>query len=116
MILFVIWRGGYMVIDDQIKLEDMTGFVVCMLLLVWPLAEFGWILTLYQRGAVGMNRMNEIFAEVPTVREDEDTLQDFTIRGRRHPLRTHLLRLRRPKSDPHSSHPSRIRPIPPIRH
>jgi ATP-binding cassette subfamily B protein len=73
MILLVIWRGGLMVIQGTAKLDDLTGFIVCMLLLVWPLAEFGWILTLYQRGAVGMNRINEVFAEIPAIRDDEHT-------------------------------------------
>jgi ATP-binding cassette subfamily B protein len=68
-----------MVIAGTLKLEDLTGFVVCMLILIWPLAEFGWILTLYQRGAVGMNRINEILAEAPAIRDDEHTRPEFSI-------------------------------------
>ena len=79
MILLVIWRGGMMVIDGNLKLEDLTGFIVCMLILIWPLAEFGWILTLYQRGAVGMKRIKEILDEAPTIRDDENTQQDRTV-------------------------------------
>ena len=79
MILLVIWRGGFMVIEGRLRLDDFTGFIVCMLLLIWPLAEFGWILTLYQRGAVGMNRINQIFAETPAIRDNEETRADVTI-------------------------------------
>jgi len=79
MIVLVVWSGGAMVIDDALKLEDLTGFVVCMLMLVWPLAEFGWILTLYQRGAVGMRRINEILAEIPAIRDGENTQREFEI-------------------------------------
>jgi ATP-binding cassette subfamily B protein len=79
MILLVIWRGGLMVISGTLKLEDLTGFVVCMLILIWPLAEFGWILTLYQRGAVGMNRINNILAEAPAIRDDDNTRPEFSI-------------------------------------
>ncbi|NIA13050.1 MAG: ATP-binding cassette domain-containing protein [Nitrospiraceae bacterium] len=79
MILLVLWRGGLMVIDGSLELEDLTGFIVCMLLLVWPLAEFGWIMTLYQRGAVGMNRINEVFAEIPTVRDGERTRREASV-------------------------------------
>ena len=43
------------------------------MMLAWPLAEFGWVLTLYQRGAVSMNRISEVFAEVPSIRDDEQT-------------------------------------------
>jgi ATP-binding cassette subfamily B protein len=79
MIVLVVWSGGAMVIDGALKLEDLTGFVVCMLMLVWPLAEFGWILTLYQRGAVGMRRINEILAEIPAIRDGENTQREFEI-------------------------------------
>ncbi len=80
MILLVIWRGGMMTIEGALKLEDLTGFVVCMLILIWPLAEFGWILTLYQRGAVGMNRIDEIMAEVPAIRDTALTDPDAVVR------------------------------------
>ena len=79
MVLLVLWRGGCMVIDGALALEDLTGFIVCLLILIWPLAQFGWILTLYQRGAVGMNRMAEIFGEVPTVRDDARTREDARV-------------------------------------
>lgn len=79
MILLVLWQGGGMVIDGSLPLEDLTGFIVCMLMLIWPLAQFGWILTLYQRGAVGMNRMSQVFGEVPTIRDDENTQHGFTV-------------------------------------
>ena len=79
MIVLVVWSGGAMVIDGALKLEDLTGFVVCMLMLVWPLAEFGWILTLYQRGAVGMRRINEILEEIPAIWDDENTQREFEV-------------------------------------
>ena len=81
MIVLVVWSGGVMVIDGTLTLEDLTGFIVCMLMLVWPLAEFGWILTLYQRGAVGMRRINEILAEIPAIRDDENTRHDFNVQS-----------------------------------
>ena len=79
MIVLVLWLGGLMVINGGLALDDFTGFVVAMLLLLWPLVEFGWILTLYQRGIVGMARINEIFREKPSVRDDEDTQHGFTV-------------------------------------
>ncbi|MCP4644756.1 MAG: ABC transporter ATP-binding protein [bacterium] len=77
-ILLVMWRGGTMVIDGALQFWDLSGFIVCLLMLTWPIAQFGWILTLYQRGAVGMNRILEIFAEDPTIRDDEHTRHDIT--------------------------------------
>ena len=82
IVLLVLWRGGIMVIDGRMPFWDMSGFIVCLFMITWPLAQLGWILTLYQRGAVGMNRMLEIFAEQPSVRDDVYTRHDIqSIRG-----------------------------------
>ena len=79
-ILIVIWQGGRMVIEGALPMADLSGFLVCVVMLAWPLAEFGWVLTLYQRGAVGMNRISEILAETPEIRDDENTDSEATIR------------------------------------
>lgn len=92
----VIWRGGLMVIGNEsttrvvfeqgwwpalttveFTLGDLTGFVVCLMMLAWPLVEFGWIATLYQRGSVGMKRIAEILGEVPDIRDGEQTQHDI---------------------------------------
>ena len=80
-LLIVLYKGGSMTIQGTLALEDLTGFIVCMLMLIWPLAEFGWILTLYQRGSVGMKRINEIFAEIPSIRDTAETQPDMTIQA-----------------------------------
>lgn len=76
-ILIVVWYGGVLVINGRLPLGNMMGLMVCLMMLAWPLAQFGWVLTLYQRGAAGMNRINEVFAEVPSIRDDENTRQDL---------------------------------------
>lgn len=79
MVVLVLWLGGRMVINGRLALDNFTGFIVAMLMLLWPLVQFGWILTLYQRGIVGMGRINDIFREEPSVRDDENTQEDFEI-------------------------------------
>ncbi len=82
-ILLVIWRGGLGAIDGAISLGDFTAFIFCLGLLAWPLVEFGWVLTLYQRGAVGMNRINEILTLEPEIHDTSETRYDITdINGR----------------------------------
>jgi ATP-binding cassette subfamily B protein len=76
-ILLVLWRGGLLVINGQLPLGDLVGFMVCVMMLAWPLAQFGWVMTLYQRGAVGMKRISEILAEEPAIRDDADTRYDL---------------------------------------
>jgi ATP-binding cassette, subfamily B, multidrug efflux pump len=75
-ILLILWQGGNMVIDGKLTLGALSGFIVCLLMLAWPLAQFGWVMTLYQRGAVAMKRITEILLEEPTVKDDECTRHD----------------------------------------
>jgi len=79
MVLLVIWRGGVMVIEGRLGLDNLTAFVIALVMLVWPLAQLGWIMTLYQRGAAGMTRINEIFAEEPAVRDTAGTCEDLNV-------------------------------------
>jgi ATP-binding cassette subfamily B protein len=89
-VLVVLWQGGNMVIDEVevnritwdggfsrttvlFSLGDLTAFLWCMLLLAWPLADFGWVLTLYQRGAVSMNRLSDYLTLTPAIRDTEET-------------------------------------------
>lgn len=81
-ILFVLWRGGLMVIDGSLSLGNFTGFIVCITMLMWPLASFGWVLTLYQRGAVGMTRIIDVMVETPAIADHERTRRGFgPVRG-----------------------------------
>lgn len=100
VMLLVIWWGGGMVLDGAIvsrpactdagialdrvpfTLGDFTAFMACLLLLAWPLAEFGWVMTLYQRGAVSMKRISEYMARTPAIRDTAMTDHSITsIRG-----------------------------------
>lgn len=82
IMMLVTWRGGLMVIRGQILRGDLIGFIVCFALLAEPLVGFGWVLTLYQRGAVGMNRISEWLVAEPSIRDTERTRSDITaLRG-----------------------------------
>ena len=58
--LAVLYVGGRQVISGQIGLGDFVAFSGYLALLVWPTAVLGWILTLLQRGAASMVRLNEL--------------------------------------------------------
>jgi len=72
-ILLILWQGGKMVIQGGLTLADLTAFMVCVIMLAWPLAQFGWVLTLYQRGAVSMNRISEILNTKPEICDGAQT-------------------------------------------
>lgn len=72
-LLLIIWQGGGMVIRGDLTLSGLTAFLVCLVMLAMPLAQFGWVLSLYQRGAVAMNRISDFMAVVPEIHDDEHT-------------------------------------------
>lgn len=65
--LAVLYLGGRQVIADQITLGQFVAFSGYLALLVWPTASLGWILTMMQRGAASMARLNELLTAQPTV-------------------------------------------------
>ncbi len=74
--VLILWNGGWQVIQGELAFEDFSAFVICLIMLAWPLVEIGWVLTLYQRGIVGMTRMLDVMAQEPTVRDTERTRAD----------------------------------------
>ncbi|MBM3288718.1 MAG: ABC transporter ATP-binding protein, partial [Candidatus Hydrogenedentes bacterium] len=69
-----VWTGAGVTLQSvRFTLGDFTAFVTCLLMLAWPLAEFGWVMTLYQRGAVSMKRIAEYLARTPAIRDTEST-------------------------------------------
>ncbi|HIJ73415.1 MAG TPA: ABC transporter ATP-binding protein, partial [Candidatus Hydrogenedentes bacterium] len=80
--LLVVWRGGLMVVRGSLAFADFSAHLFYVVMLAMPLARFGWTLTLYQRGAAGMNRLLEVFSETPSIQDDEQTQQHVaSIRG-----------------------------------
>src|SRR5690606_17802103 len=70
------------VIGGRIDVGDFTAFILVLLMMMWPLESLGWILTLYQRGSVGMRRILEIMSETPSIRDGESTRDDIrTLNG-----------------------------------
>ncbi len=67
--LAVLYLGGRLVINNQISLGQFVAFSGYLALLVWPTAVLGWILTLLQRGAASMARLNELLQSSPAVAE-----------------------------------------------
>ncbi len=72
--LAVLYFGGRLVITGQISLGQFVAFTGYLALLVWPTAVMGWILTLMQRGAASMARLNELLLTIPAVQNHADAV------------------------------------------
>ena len=67
--LAVLFIGGRQVMTGVISLGDFVAFSGYLALLVWPTAVIGWVLTLLQRGAASMGRLNELLSAAPALAE-----------------------------------------------
>ncbi|MGF1684708.1 ABC transporter ATP-binding protein [Photobacterium minamisatsumaniensis] len=66
MKIMILGIGGYMLMDQQLTLGEITAFLTYSVLLAMPLMQLGRIATIYQRGMVGIESVQTILnAETP---------------------------------------------------
>jgi ATP-binding cassette subfamily B multidrug efflux pump len=58
--LVILWIGGLMVGRGELTLGQFAAFNFYNLLLLWPMIALGWVVSLFQRGAAAMDRINEV--------------------------------------------------------
>jgi len=79
--VIVLWYGGLQVMADRITVGDFVAFNFYLALLTWPMIALGWVVSLFQRGAASMGRLNRIFETQPRVRAPSHPTPLPRIRG-----------------------------------
>jgi ATP-binding cassette subfamily B protein len=69
--VLVTWLGGLEVMAGRITIGDFVAFFFYLALLIWPMIALGWVVSLYQRGAASMGRLNEVLRARPMVETPE---------------------------------------------
>ena len=64
--LLVIAFGGGRVAAGSLSLGELVAFQAYLLQLAWPTLLLGWVLTLVQRAAASMTRLDEVLSEPAT--------------------------------------------------
>lgn len=67
--LLVMWVGGYALIHQKITLGDFIALNTYYMMVMWPVAALGWILSLYQRGLASVRRL-ELVSEAEVEKEE----------------------------------------------
>lgn len=57
--LLVIYIGGLMYINNEIKIGVIVEFIIYINMLTWPVASLGWVSSLVQEAAASQTRINE---------------------------------------------------------
>lgn len=72
MKILILGLGGYMLMNQELTLGEITAFLTYSVLLAMPLMQLGRIATIFQRGMVGITSAQTILnAKVPETDETE---------------------------------------------
>ncbi|MEW6380909.1 MAG: ABC transporter ATP-binding protein [bacterium] len=73
-LLLILWIGGAQVIHGKMSIGGLAAFIGYLGLLLWPAVALGWVINLFQRGAVSMGRINEVLRIEPEIRDVPQTI------------------------------------------
>jgi ATP-binding cassette subfamily B multidrug efflux pump len=78
----VLYWGGKLTIVESISTGDFVAFMSYLGLLAWPMMALGWGVTVIQRGAASMDRLNRIFEVTPEIFDAPGVAQRGPLKGR----------------------------------
>lgn len=73
--IFVIWKGGLLVMSGSLTIGNIAEFIIYVTYLTWPVTALGYTLNLLQRSAASHKRLLDLMA-VPTERDDVAQLRE----------------------------------------
>lgn len=79
--LLVVGVGGQLVIQGQLTLGNIAEFIIYVAILTWPVAAFGYTVSLIQQATASLNRLARVFDTKPDVTDTartDDAIQDIT--------------------------------------
>ena len=65
--VIVLYTGGRLVVAGTITAGAFVAFSVYLAMLVWPMIALGWAISLLQRGAAAVQRINELLRQAPSI-------------------------------------------------
>ena len=82
LMLVVLYFGGRAVIIGELELSTVVAFFLYLGMLTWPLIAIGWVVSLYQRGTVSLDRINSILNTEPEISNTGDNLRKAPVHGK----------------------------------
>ncbi len=85
--VIVLYFGGRDTILARISPGDFVAFTNYLMLLTWPMMAMGWVISLIQRGAASLGRINELLHSRPSLKSgkrhpsDRETREGIEARG-----------------------------------
>lgn len=76
-----LWYGGALVIGGEMSLGGFVAFNSYLGMLVWPISAVGWVMNMFQRGSVSLQRINAIMDEKPEIEDSPEPASISSIEG-----------------------------------
>lgn len=80
-VVVVLYVGGRHIIEGSLSLGSFVAFSIYLGVLTWPTIALGWVVSLYQRGAVSADRINEVMDTKPDVLTPAHPSQIPSVKG-----------------------------------
>ncbi len=81
--ILVVWIGGRLVIEGTITLGNIAEYIIYVAIMTWPVASFGFVISMIQQASASATRLFEILDTAPDVIDTERTDQAIhSIEGR----------------------------------
>jgi ATP-binding cassette subfamily B protein len=80
--VLVVWIGGRLVIEGRLSLGNIAEFIIYVAILTWPVASFGYVISMIQQAAASAARVFELLDTPPDVQDGPQTDASLTaVRG-----------------------------------
>lgn len=71
--LLVVGVGGRLVIEGTLTIGNIAEFIIYVAILTWPVASFGFVISMVQQASASMSRIAEILDTDPAVQDGTHT-------------------------------------------
>ncbi|MEE3999544.1 ABC transporter ATP-binding protein [Tenacibaculum sp. FZY0031] len=74
--IIVLYVGGTLYINGEVKVGAIGAFVMYVNILTWPVAVVGWVTSMVQQAEASQERINEFLEQVPEIENanEEETI------------------------------------------
>lgn len=80
-VIVVLYVGGKGVIEGRLDLGTLVAFSVYLGMLIWPMIALGWVVSLYQRGVVSIERLSSILNTKSAIIDPPEGIEKPLSRG-----------------------------------
>jgi ATP-binding cassette subfamily B multidrug efflux pump len=77
----ILYVGGNEIAGGRMAIDDFFTFSMYVFQLTFPTVLLGWVVSLVQRGAVSMRRIDEMLSVDPAIADRKDAVSPFDVRG-----------------------------------